>query len=159
MIFQGQEFLEDGWFQDTVPLDWSKLQRFPGIHRLYRDLVHLRRNAWGATGGLRGPNVRVHHVNDADKVVAFHRWNGGGPGDDVMVVANFANRAYGEYRVGVPHGGEWKVRFNSDWNGYSPDFGSHHSWHAEADDIPWDGMPLSIAVGLGPYTALILSQD
>jgi 1,4-alpha-glucan branching enzyme len=159
MIFQGQEFLEDGWFADTVPLDWSKLQRFPGIHRLYRDLVHLRRNAWGATSGLRGPNVRVHHVNDADKVVAFHRWNGGGPGDDVIVVANLANRAYDEYRVGVPRGGEWKVRFNSDWNGYSPDFGSHHSWHAEADDIPWDGMPLSIGIGLGPYTAIILSQD
>ena len=62
-------------------------------------------------------------------------------------------------RVGVPRDGEWKVRFNSDWNGYSPDFGSHHSWHAQAEDIPWDGMPLSIGVGLGPYTALILSQD
>ncbi|HYR07403.1 MAG TPA: alpha-amylase family glycosyl hydrolase [Longimicrobium sp.] len=159
MIFQGQEFLEDGWFVDTDPLDWTKLERFAGIHHMYRDLVHLRRNAWGTTAGLRGPHVQVHHVNDADKVVAFHRWRDGGPGDDVIVIANFANRAHDEYRVGVPRDGEWKVRFNGDWNGYSPDFGSHHSWHAEAEDIPWDGMPFSIGVGLGPYTALILSQD
>lgn len=159
MIFQGQEFLEDGWFVDTDPLDWAKLERFPGIHQMYRDLVHLRRNAWGTTRGLRGPHVQVHHVNDADKVVAFHRWWAGGPGDDVIVVANFASRAYDEYRVGVPRDGEWKVRFNGDWNGYSPDFGSHPSWHAWAEDIPWDGMPFSIGIGLGPYTALILSQD
>lgn len=159
MIFQGQEFLEDGWFVDTDPLDWSKLERFPGIHRMYRDLVHLRRNLCGTTRGLRGRNVQVHHVNDAGKVVAFHRWWAGGPGDDVIVVANFANRAYDEYRVGVPRDGEWKVRFNGDWNGYSPDFGSHPSWHAEAEDIPWDGMPFSIGIGLGPYTAIIFSQN
>jgi 1,4-alpha-glucan branching enzyme len=159
MIFQGQEFLEDGWFVDTDPLDWTKLERFAGIHLLYRDLVHLRRNAHGTTRGLRGPHVDVHHVNDAGKVVAFHRWLDGGPRDDVVVVASFGNRAYDEYRVGVPRAGEWKVRFNSDWSGYSPDFGGHPSWHAEAEEIPWDGMPLSIAVGLGPYTAIILSQD
>jgi len=159
MIFQGQEFLEDGWFQDTVPLDWGKLERFPGIHQLYQDLVRLRRNWWDTTRGLRGPGVRVHHVNDAGKVVAFHRWYQGGPRDDVIVLANFGGRAYDEYRVGVPREGEWKVRFNGDWNGYSPDFGSHHAWHAEAEEIPWDGMPLSVATGIGPYTAIILSQD
>ena len=47
MIFQGQEFLEDGWFVDADPLDWTKLERFGGIHRLYHDLVHLRRNCVG----------------------------------------------------------------------------------------------------------------
>lgn len=159
MIFQGQEFLQGGWFDEKVPLDWARLERFEGVHALYRDLVRLRRNWWDTTRGLRGPHVDVHHVNDADKVVAFHRWNLGGPRDDVLVIANFGGRAYDEYRIGVPRDGEWKVRFNSDWNGYSPDFGNHLSWHAQAEQIPWDGMPLSIAVGLGPYTALILSQD
>ena len=32
MIFQGQEFLEDGYFHDTKPLDWTRLQTFSGIH-------------------------------------------------------------------------------------------------------------------------------
>ena len=45
MIFQGQEFLEDGWFDDTKPLDWSRLQKNPGIFALYKELFNLRRNA------------------------------------------------------------------------------------------------------------------
>jgi 1,4-alpha-glucan branching enzyme len=159
MIFQGQEFLQGGWFDEKVALDWGRLERFAGIHALYRDLVHLRRDAWNVSAGLRGPHVAVHHVNDADKVVAFHRWRDGGPRDDVVVVANFGNRAWDDYRVGFPRGGEWKVRFNSDWNGYSPDFGSHPSWHTHAEEVPRDGMPFSAGVGIGPYTAVILSQD
>ena len=97
MIFQGQEFLEDGYFQDTVPLDWARLQAFSGIHLLYRDLIRLRRNWFNQTRGLRGQHINVHHVNNTDKVIAFHRWENGGPGDDVVVVANFANRSYDSY--------------------------------------------------------------
>ncbi|HEX7242826.1 MAG TPA: alpha-amylase family glycosyl hydrolase [Longimicrobiaceae bacterium] len=159
MVFQGQEIVEDAWFRDDDPVDWSKLERFAGIHALYRDLMRLRRNWWDHTRGLRGQHVRVHHVNDADKVVAFHRWESGGPRDDVLVVANFADRAYAGYRVGFPRGGEWKVRFNSDWRGYSPDFGDHPSFHTRADAPGMDGMPHGGSVGIGPYTAVILSQD
>jgi hypothetical protein len=38
--------------------------------------------------------------------------------------ANFANRAYDNYSLGFPRDGVWKVRMNSDWNGYSLDFDS-----------------------------------
>ena len=48
---------------------------------------------------------------------------------------------------------------NGDWNGYSPDFGNHPSWHTHAEGVPRDGLPFSAAVGIGPYTAIILSQD
>jgi len=41
MIFQGQEFLEGGWFRDTVPVDWDQCEEFHGIVRLYRDLIRL----------------------------------------------------------------------------------------------------------------------
>ncbi|HWK90555.1 MAG TPA: alpha-amylase family glycosyl hydrolase, partial [Longimicrobium sp.] len=97
MIFQGQEILEDEWFRDQDPVDWSKLEKHAGIHRLYTDLARLRRNGGDHTRGLRGPHVRVHHVNDADKLIAFHRWEAGGPRDDVIVVLNMANRAYDNY--------------------------------------------------------------
>ena len=79
--------------------------------------------------------------------------------DDVVVVANFANRGYDSYTLGFPRGGGWKVRFNSDWNGYSPDFGNHASYDTAAFDGPMDNMPCHGNVGLGPYTVLILSQD
>src|SRR5262249_50086265 len=100
MIFQGQEFLEDQWFHDDDPLDWSKLERYGGIWLLYRDLIRLRRDWYNTTRGLRGQGVHVHHVNNADKVIAFHRWDAGGPRDDVVVLLNMANRAYDNYRIG-----------------------------------------------------------
>jgi 1,4-alpha-glucan branching enzyme len=158
MIFQGQELLEDEWFRDTDPIDWSKKERFAGIFRLYRDLVRLRRNWWDDTRGLRGQKVDVFHVNDADKVIAFHRWDRGGPGDDVVVVLNFADRAYDSYTIGLPCGGAWQVRFNSDWRGYSEDFGDHPGYDTRADPDERDGLPFSGDVGVGPYAALILTQ-
>ena len=159
MIFQGQEFLEDKYFRDTVPLDWSKLVTYAGIQALYRDLFHLRRNWFNQTRGLRGQHLNVHHVNNGDKVIAFHRWENGGPGDDVVVVANFANRSYDSYTLGFPRGGRWRVRFNSDWSGYSSDFRSHLGYDTMASDGWSDGMHFQANVGVGPYSVLILSQD
>lgn len=159
MIFQGQEFLEDGFFGDIDPLDWNKLVLFSGIHLLYRDLIRLRRNWFNQTRGLCGHGRNVHHINNGDKVLAFHRWQNGGPGDDVVVVANFADRGYERYSIGFPRPGLWRVRFNSDWQGYSEDFGNHLGYDTHTHDIGRDGMPCAADIGLGPYSVLILSQD
>ena len=56
MIFQGQEFLEDGWFEDSNPLDWEKLETFSGIYLLYATLFKLLchglyRTLFGGVGG------------------------------------------------------------------------------------------------------------
>jgi 1,4-alpha-glucan branching enzyme len=159
MLFQGQEILEDAWFHDDDPIDWTKQERFAGIHLLYRDLIRLRRNWYDTTRGLRGQHVNVHHVSDSDKVIAYHRWERGGPRDDVVVVVNLANRGYANYRLGLPRGGRWRVRFNSDWEGYGADYANHASFDTTADGGPMDGLPTSGSVGIGPYTAIILSQD
>lgn len=159
MIFQGQEFLEDKYFKDTVPLDWTKLVTFAGIHLLYRDLIRLRRNWFNQTAGLRGQFLNVHHVNNTHKVIAYHRREKGRPGDDVVVVASFANRGYDSYALGLPRAGQWRVRFNSDWQGYSADYGNQAGYDTWTSPGPMDGMPFQGNVGLGPYSVLILSQD
>ena len=159
LIFQGQEFLEDKYFRDEDPLDWDKLTTFQGIWLLYRDLIRLRRNWSDHTRGLRGQHLHVFHVNNADKVIGFHRWENGGPRDDVLVLANFSNRAFPSYTVGFPRPGPWRVRFNSDWNGYSPDFGNQPGFDTVAFDGLRDDMPCQASLALGPYSAIILSQD
>jgi 1,4-alpha-glucan branching enzyme len=162
MLFEGQEFLEDGWFRDDKALDWSKLRTFRGINRLYRDLVHLRRNLYGNTKGLTGPFVHIFHLNNNDKVIAFHRWAEGGPKDDVVIVASFTNRAFEDnYLIGLPHGGRWIIRFNSDWKGYSPDFSdvSNPEGQVVAEKVPYDGYEFSGVVSLPPYGFLVLSQE
>ena len=159
MIFQGQEFLQDGYFQDSVPLEWVKLQTYAGIQLLYRDLIRLRRNWDNQTRGLRGSHIHVQHVNHGDKLIGFHRWESGGPGDDVVVIANFANRSYDGYALGFPRGGLWRVRFNSDWQGYSSDFSNQPGLDTLAEYGPQDQMDFHARVGIGPYSVLILSQD
>ncbi len=107
------------------------------------------------TRGLRGPRVTVHHVDKASGILAYHRWQDGGPRDDVLVVVNLS----AEVRSGVPREGHWRVRFNSAWKGYDPEFASIPSLDADAMAEPLDRMPSSIGVAVGPYASVILSHD
>ena len=159
MIFQGQEILEDEWFRDQEPIDWSKLATFSGIHSLYRGLIRLRRNLDNNTRGLCGQNTNVYHVNNNDKVMAFHRWDKGGHGDDVIVMINFANCSYTGYSLGLPREGLWKVRLNSDSSDYSSDFSNHQSDDVMASPDALHGMKFSGDIAIGPYSVVILSGD
>jgi 1,4-alpha-glucan branching enzyme len=159
MIFQGQELLESHWFDSGFPVDWSNATRHSGILNLYGDLVRLRRNLLNTTKGLQGQGLQVHHVNDADKLIGYRRWAGGGPLDETVVLLNFANRAFDSYTIGVPRSGLWRVRLNTDWSGYDSTFGNHLSLDSVAGEGPYDGLPFSIQVGIGAYAALVMSQD
>jgi 1,4-alpha-glucan branching enzyme len=159
MIFQGQEILEDEWFRDDDPIDWTKADTYAGVFELYRDLIRLRRNWYDNTRGLRGPHVNVHHVNDDDNVIAFHRWERGGPRDDVVVALNVSNRERTGYRIGFPRSGAWRSALNSDSKAYGDDYGDIGQLVVHAHGGPYDGMPHSGEVSLGRYSAIILSQD
>lgn len=129
------------------------------MEQAYEDLIHLRRNWHDNTAGLRGENVNVFHTNNTDKVIAYQRWDKGGPGDDTIVIANFSNRTFENYELGLPSDGTWKVRFNSDWQGYSPDFQDTDSFDVQGQWNGKDGLPASGKVALGPYSVIILSRD
>jgi len=159
MIFQGQEFLEDKWFTDTEALDWEYAKAMEGIIYLYRDLARLRRNADGVSKGLTGQNINVYHVNQNDKVLAFHRWYDGGPGDSVVVVMNMTANTVKDYTVGFPTAGHWSLRFDSHAAAYSPDYEGQVSGDVTAEDGEYDGQPAHGKVNLGPYTGLIFSQN
>jgi 1,4-alpha-glucan branching enzyme len=159
MLFQGQEFLQGEWFKDDVPLDWDQSKEFRGVVRLYRDLIRLRLDRDGLTTGLTGRGVQVQRIDESAKLVAFHRWDAGGPGDDVVVVANFSHEPREVYRIGFPRPGLWKLRLNSDWAGYSEDFADFPSHDVEAVEQDCDGMKWSAEISVGGYTALVFSQD
>ncbi|MCP5560514.1 MAG: alpha amylase C-terminal domain-containing protein [Verrucomicrobiaceae bacterium] len=159
MIFQGQEFLQDEWFRDDVPLDWSRLAEFSGVHALYRDLARCRSNAQGVTAGLQGQSIVVHHVEDDRNVVGFRRWREGGKGDDVVVIANLSAFPADDIRIGVPSQGWWRVRLHTDAAVYGAELEGHPCVDTEAIPGDWDGEPFSIQVAVGAYAAAILSQD
>jgi len=159
MIFQGQEFLEDGYFAAEDRLDWNKATTYGKVTDMYRSLIRLRRNLDGTSGGLSGANTNVFHLNNNAKVLAFHRWQNGGAGDDVVVLTNFSNVSYPNYRIGLPRGGLWKVRFNSDSTAYSSDYSNYATADVTADNSGYDGLPFSGNFRFGPYTSVIFSQS
>ena len=159
MIFQGQELLEDRWFQDKVPIDWSRTETQNGIFDMYRDLISLRRNRSGVTRGLCGQNIHIYHFNGEVKLIAFHRWDKQGPTDSVVVVVNITNEKCDDYVIGFPRAGLWKTRFNSDSYNYGPNFYNHPTPDVETIDEARDGLPCSGKIGIGPYTVVIFSQN
>jgi 1,4-alpha-glucan branching enzyme len=152
MLFQGQEFMEDGSFNDWEALDWGKAKRHAGITDAYRHLIALRKNINGVSAGLMGEGFNLMHLDDNNKVLAFHRWKQGGPKDDVVVIVNFGNQLHLSYNIGFPRTGTWKVRFNSTWKGYSTDF----------KEIKVAEIHVEEGTGiltLPPSSALLLSQN
>lgn len=162
MIFQGQEFLSGGWFDDHMPLDWSLADTHAGVLAFYRELIGLRRNRNGRTRGLTGPHVHLYHIDNTDKVLAYHRWQDGGPGDDVIVIVNFSHRLLAGETIGLPHGGLWRVRLNSDEQRFDATFTNHICPDVIAAPVKSnaaDGLPYWGNITLAPYSVLILSQD
>jgi 1,4-alpha-glucan branching enzyme len=159
MLFMGQEMLEDTKFEpQPAPLDWGKATRNAPIVAFYKDMIRLRRNLDGASGGLGGKNVAVTHLNDsgANKVVAFRRWGAGN--DDVMVIANFGATRYVRYDVGVPSAGTWTARVDSDTKKYGADFGRASVTAVDVVPQSRDGLPATASVALGPYSMVVLTR-
>ncbi|WP_300079935.1 alpha-amylase family glycosyl hydrolase [Propioniciclava sp.] len=159
MLFQGQEFCEDQWFSDRRALSWEKGNHHHGFLLLVRDLVRLRRNVDRTTGGLHGPHAKILRVDPHHGVLVLHRWHRGGPGDDTIVVVNLSTRTHGHYPVGFPASGRWRLRVNTDAPTYGPDFGAVVTTDVDATNWWCDGYPAGSHVALGPYTALVFSQD
>ncbi len=161
MIFQGQEMLDDRTFDffKATPMDWKRPIRLKGIVSIYRDLIALRRNLAGKTGGLASENVNVFHIDEQNKILAFHRFGNGGAGDDVVIVVNLSNLDVHPLNIGFPRPGKWIVRFNSGAAAYDPEFKNGDSFDTTANPGQKDGLNFNGDVGIGAYSVVILSQD
>ncbi|MCC7181641.1 MAG: alpha amylase C-terminal domain-containing protein [Acidobacteria bacterium] len=159
MIFQGQEFLQGGWFRNDSALDWHQAEQYRGIVRLYRDLVAARRNLRGETPGLLGHDLDVYHLDDARNVLAFLRSDREDRQDAVMVAVNLGHQRLEDYVIGFPMPGAWAVRLNTDSPLYSETFRGEGPARVVAIDTPDDGLPATAALTLPAYSVLILSPE
>lgn len=89
----------------------------------------------------------------------MHRWREGGVGDDVIVIFNFAEGRKENYVIGLPHGGEWKLRFNNDAGLYNEQLDETPSGDITANEEGRDGYDFSATITIGAYACLIYSQD
>lgn len=153
MILQGQELLTTEQFGDTKPLDWTRTNTFSHITRFYRDLIHLRRNMEGVSGGLQGAGHGFLLVNDSDKVVGYRRYDPAQPGQDVVVYLNLKNTVQSNITVPFPDAGTWYVQLNSDRAAYGTDYDDIGDEQVDAT-----GSPATASINLGRYSAVIFSK-
>ena len=160
MLFQGQALLEDKWFSDNDPLDWSRLDRFDGVVQMHRDLIRLRRNIEGNSRGLQGGHTQVLTANDNDKVLAFLRWYDDPNEDGVLVILNFSNQAYDGYAIGLDRPRDFGLCFNGDWSGYTEyNTDEPTSGYLATEEVEQDGKPHRVLVNIGPYGAYVYGRN
>ncbi|MGK2896095.1 MAG: alpha-amylase family glycosyl hydrolase [Candidatus Saccharimonadales bacterium] len=154
MFLQGQEFMQEGAFNDWQMLEWAKTDKFRGIVKAHQHLTALRQNTYENTAGLFGSSVSVFHYDETRRIIAYHRWKNGGIHDDTIIIMNFNGiKSNDTHTLTLPIAGTWQVRFNSSWKGYSPEF-----HEVEVSTVVTDENG-AINIQLAPYGVLILSQD
>jgi len=153
MLLQGQEFMQEGAFNDWQMLDWDKTEQFAGVVLAHQHLINLRLNMFNNTRGLTGQHTNLFHRDDENNIIGFHRWDKGGPLDDTLVIINFDKNRLKEYEITLPLDGEWRVRFNSSWKGYSADFHDTPVEVIHADESK------KAHIALSEFSVLILSKE
>ncbi len=153
MLLQGQEFMQDGSFNEWKELDWENAQNYEGIVAAHRELLALRRNTYQTSRGLSGANTSLFHINDMDRVLAYHRWHDGGLGDDVLVIINFGDTAFPGYDLILPVAGEWQVAFQSSRREYHDNFEEYPSDNVVSDEFG------NCTIAIQAHSSLILTRS
>jgi len=162
MLLQGQEFFETACPNWPIPptINWENRDKFSHIYDTYQKLVKLRTNTDGKTRGLSGSGIRIFHLNEIAKVMAIHRFERGGTGDDVIVVLNFSNKVFPSYKIGLPRPGKWHFRYQISSDKYDPVYGEKKKTECvETETGFYDGFFWAVSLELSNYDGLILSQD
>lgn len=156
MIFQGQEFLATGHFNDEGQMDWNAPEHKEGVIRTYRDLIRLRTNRDGESAGLQSPEFQIRHLDQDKKVLTFTRGSGS---DEILVAMSFSMNETNTYRVGFSQAGNWKLLFHSDSKVYGEDFGDKSLFDIGTEDVPYGDLPASAEIQLGSYDCAIFGYS
>jgi 1,4-alpha-glucan branching enzyme len=155
-IGQWREWHHDGSL-DWHLLAWGEhrgLQRWVGdLNRLYRESPALHEVDFEHHGF-----EWVDCGDAASSVVSFLRWPRDRRRRPVLVVVNATPVPRHGYRIGVPRGGPWRERLNSDAREYGGS-GVGNMGGAWADEVPWHGRPFSVALTLPPLGCVYLAPE
>lgn len=157
LLFMGQEFGQEREWDHDQSLDWHLLDHplHQGIsqwvadgNRLYRATPALYE------GDCRPEGFRWVKYDDAMwSVLAFLRVSG--TGSPILAVFNWTPILREGYRLGVPQGGIWRERLNSDALVYGGS-GRGNLGKVTASVEPYEGFPYSLILTLPPLSVIML---
>ena len=159
LLFMGGEFAQWSEWQHEQSLQWHLLEHaaHEGVRRWVRDLNRLYR----ATPALYERDFNADgfewiDCDNADDSVIVYLRRGQQPLDVALVACNLTPMPREHYRVGVPLGGQWLERLNSD----APEYGGSGIGNlgtVEATGVPSHGRANSLTLRLPPLAALVLT--
>jgi 1,4-alpha-glucan branching enzyme len=160
LLFMGGEFAQEREWSHDHALDWDLLAdpSHRGMQNLVRDLNRLYR----ATPALHALDCEpagfewIDGSDAAQSVLAYLR-RGHAGARPVLVVCNFTPIMRHGYRVGVPEGGRWTERLNTDGIAYG---GSNvgNAGGANALPQPHHGRQFSVEITLPPLATLVFEH-
>lgn len=117
LIFQGQEWADEDWFEDSRPLSWDRRAERSGLVALWTDLIRLRTGSDAVAGGLRGDQCEASSPTPG--VIVLLRWGVGGRDEASLVVINLFATDHPHVQLGVDDDA-WTCVFSTDFSGYHP---------------------------------------
>ncbi len=160
LLFMGGEFAQWAEWNYKQSLDWHLLahENHRGIQRLVADLNALYRREpalWRYDEKHRGFSwIDYHDIHH--NVIVFMR-KSDDPADTIVVVCNFADTIYDDYRIGVPERGAWQEIFNSQRREYAG-WDITNPWPKESEAIGMHGLAQSISLRLPPLGVVYLKR-
>jgi 1,4-alpha-glucan branching enzyme len=162
LLFMGGEFGQTNEWNHDTSLDWHLLEMGPyhrGLQQLVQDLNTLYRTEPALHQvDFEPAGFRWIDCNDWEgSVISFLR-RARSPENFLVFVCNFTPVVRHGYRIGVPRGGFYRERLNTDLYPY----GGSNVGNGEgvwAEDIAQHGFAHSISLTLPPLAALVLQPE
>jgi 1,4-alpha-glucan branching enzyme len=161
LVFMGGEFGHVREWNHDRSLDWHLLDvpAHAGIKRWVADLNLLHKSE-PALHELDFDAAGFEWVDCSDtdnSVLSFLRRDAAGT-SPVLAVFNFTPVPRFGYRVGVPEGGVWQERLNSDGLDYGGS-GKGNLGRVQAEAVPSHGRPFSLKMTLPPLAVVFLAPE
>ncbi|SIQ90285.1 alpha-amylase family glycosyl hydrolase [Maribacter ulvicola] len=158
MIFQGQEFIEDEYFQDSKGLDWVKQKTHKGIGNLVSDIIKLRTGETEGGNGLKSQHIEILHVNQKTKILAYTRFDANAPTQPVLIVLNFSNQDYENYGIGLNENEPFNLMINAGSKIYDQAFSALSVSDVAVVEAHTDAKPWTGKINIPAYGALIFTK-
>lgn len=169
MLFMGQEILEDKLWSDSPERSdlfiwwdgWDGLKgqdlHMRDFHCFTRDLIWLRRRH----PALRAEPINCFHIDELNRVLAFHRWVPD-VGRDMVVVFSLREKTFYDhsYKLGFPLSGHWLEVFNSDvYDNFANPWAQGNLGGISADGPPLHGLQHSAGITIPANSMLVFGRD
>ena len=161
LLFMGGEFAQQREWNHDTSLDWHLLgdPLHRGVQRAVRDLNRLYRELPALHELDTEPDgFQWIDAGDAEQSTLAYMRRSRDPHELAVVVANFTPVPRHDYRIGVPRGGLYRERFNSDAFDYGGS-GLDNAGAVRAQAHPAHGQAHSLVLTLPPLATLLFTHE